>query len=232
MMRFRFANLLRVFLLLSGLALASSAAAQDYKLETFDAAPPAELAPAVRDTLGNAAIRILGPKGPLCEVWFRKAVPARAKAEQTLGVAYGEFEEGTLFGAVHFLLEERDYRKQMVKPGLYTLRYALNPVDGNHMGVSPIRDFLLLLPAADDTNPAVLTRDDTIKLSKKSIGLNHPSVWSITTPASENAKMPAVARLEEEDAWVLYFRIQEQPERGAAAPLAMGLIIFGHAPEA
>ena len=212
--------------------LAPVARAQDYKTETFDAAPPAEIAPAVRDTLSNSAIRVIGPKGPLCEVWLRKAVPARAKAAQTLGVAYGQFEEGTLFGVVRFLLEERDYRKQLVKPGTYTLRYALNPVDGNHMGVSPIRDFILLLPAADDTSPAVLTRDDTIKMSKKAIGLNHPSEWSVSAPTDENAKMPAVARLEEEDAWVLYFRMQIQPEGGAAAPLAMGLIIFGHAPEA
>ena len=233
MMRTRIANILGIFsFILGGLALAPGAIAQDYKVETFDAAPPVELAPAVREALGNSAVRVVGPKGPLCEIWLRKAVPARAKAEQKLGVAYGQFEEGTLFGVVRFLLEERDYRKQLVKPGIYTLRYALNPVDGNHMGVSPIRDFILLLPAADDTSPAVLTRDDTIKMSKKAIGLNHPSVWSVSAPPDENAKMPAVSRLEEEDAWVLYFRMQIQPEGGAATPLAMGLIIFGHAPEA
>lgn len=233
MMRTRIANIRAVFsMLLAGLALAPGVAAQDYKVETFDAAPPAEIAPAVRETLANSAIRVIGPKGPLCEVWLRKEVPARANAEQKLGVAYGQFEEGTLFGVVRFLLEERDYRKQLVKPGVYTLRYALNPVDGNHMGVSPIRDFILLLPASDDASPAVLTRDDTIKMSKKSIGLNHASVWSVSAPADENAKMPAVSRLEEEDAWVLYFRMQIQPVGGTVAPLAMGLIIFGHAPEA
>jgi hypothetical protein len=231
MMRNQTTKLFVTFLFLL-VGLAPVAPAQEYKVESFDAAPPAELSAAVRDTLGSGAIRVIGPKGPLCEVWLRKAVPARAKAAQTLGVAYGQFEEGTLFGAVRFLLEERDYRKQLVKPGVYTLRYALNPVDGNHMGVSAIRDFILLLPATDDSSPAVLTRDDTIKMSKKSIGLNHPSVWSISAPPDENAKMPAVLRLEEEDAWVLYFRVSVQPEGGAAAPLALGLIIFGHAPEA
>ncbi|MBI1738101.1 MAG: hypothetical protein HYR58_02505 [Acidobacteria bacterium] len=219
-------------MLLAGLALASGAHAQDYKVETFDAAAPAELAPAIRETLGSAALRVIGPQGPLCEMWFRTAVPARATTQQKLGVAYGQFEEGTLFGAVRFLRENRDFRKQLVKPGVFTLRYALNPVDGNHMGVSPIRDFLLLLPAAEDVSPANITREDTIKLSKKSIGLNHPSVWSVTSGEGEHAKMPEVARLEEEDAWVLYFRLPVQPAGGAAAPLAMGLIIFGHAPEA
>jgi hypothetical protein len=218
--------------LLAGVALAPSAHAQDYKVESFESAAPAELAPAIRETLGSAAVRVIGPQGPLCEIWFRTAVPARASAQQTLGVAYGQFEEGTLFGAVRFLRETRDFRKQVVKPGVFTLRYAWNPVDGNHMGVSPIRDFLLLLPAAEDVSPANVTRDDVMKLSKKSIGLNHPSVWSIVSGEGEHAKLPEVVRLEEEDAWVLFFRIQVQPAGGAATPLTLGLIVVGHAPEA
>lgn len=226
-------KLLRIcFALLAVLAYAPGARAQDYKVEAFDAAAPAELAPAIRETLGSAALRVVGPEGPLCEIWFRTAVPARAAAQQKLGIAYGQFEEGTLFGAVRFLREARDFRKQLVKPGVFTLRYALNPVDGNHMGVSPIRDFLLLLPAAEDSSPANITKVDTVNLSKKSIGLNHASVWSITSGEGEHARLPGVVRLEDEDAWVLYFRIQVQPAGGAAAPLAMGLIVVGHAPEA
>ena len=232
-MRTSFSWLLRLSVaLLAGVALAPSAHAQEYKVESFESASPAELAPAIRETLSNAAVRVIGPQGPLCEIWFRTAVPARASAQQQLGVAYGEFEEGTLFGAVRFLRESRDFRKQLVKPGVFTLRYGLNPVDGNHMGVSPIRDFLLLLPAAEDVSPANLTRDDALKLSKKSIGLNHPSVWSITSGEGEHSKLPDVVRLEEEDAWVLYFRIQVQPVGGAATPLTLGLIVVGHAPEA
>ncbi|MCL4523756.1 MAG: hypothetical protein M1453_03470 [Acidobacteria bacterium] len=232
-MRTPFSRLLRLSVaLLAGAVLAPGVYAQDYKIESFDSAAPAELAPAIRETLSNAAVRVIGPQGPLCEIWFRTAVPARASAQQTLGVAYGQFEEGTLFGAVRFLRETRDFRKQLVKPGVFTLRYALNPVDGDHMGVSPIRDFLLLLPATEDVNPASFTRDDTIKLSKKAIGVNHPSVWSITSGEGEHAKLPEVIHLEEEDAWVLFYRISVQPAGGAAAPLTLGLIVVGHAPEA
>lgn len=226
-------NILHIcFALLAVLAYGPGARAQDYKVEAFEATAPTELAAAVRETLGSAALRVVGPEGPVCEIWFRTAVPARATAQQKLGVAYGQFEEGTLFGAVRFLRETRDFRKQLVKPGVFTLRYVLNLVDGNHMGVSPIRDFLLLLPAAEDSTAANIPKVDTVNLSKKSIGLNHPSVWSITSGEGEHAKFPGVARLEEEDAWVLYFRIQVQPAGGAAAALAMGLIVAGHAPEA
>jgi hypothetical protein len=224
--------LLSCLTLLAVFTLAPVANAQGFKVEEFSAAAPAELAPAVRETLGNAALRVIGPDGPMCEIWLRKVLPARAAAEQKLGIGYSQFDEGTLFGAVRFLRESRDFRKQLVKPGVYTLRYALNPVDGNHMGVSPIRDFLLLLPTAEDSSPANITRDNTIKLSKESIGLNHPSVWSITGGEGEHAKLPEAAHLEDEDAWVIYFRVQTQPAGGTAAPLVMGLIVFGHAPEA
>ncbi|MBI3663056.1 MAG: hypothetical protein HY234_08425 [Acidobacteria bacterium] len=219
-------------LLVTILVPAAGARAQDYKVETFDAAAPAELAPAIRETLGSAALRVAGPEGPLCEIWLRAVVPARATAQQKLGIAYGQFEEGTLFGAIRFLRETRDFRKQLVKPGVFTLRYALHPVDGNHMGVSPIRDFLLLVPAGEDSNPVNFTRVDVVNLSKKAIGLNHPSVWSLTSGEGEHATIPELVRQEEENLWALYFRVQVQPTGGTPAPLVMGLVVVGHAPEA
>ena len=36
------------------------------------------------------------------------------------------------------------------------MRYALMPDDGNHLGVAPNRDFLLLVRAADDPDPAAV----------------------------------------------------------------------------
>jgi hypothetical protein len=47
---------------------------------------------------------------------------------------------------VHFLHAAADFRGQQVPVGFYTLRYALIPDDGNHLGVSPNPDFLLLIP--------------------------------------------------------------------------------------
>ena len=46
-----------------------------------------------------------------------------------------------------------DYRGQAIPPGSYTLRYAMLPQDGNHMGVAPNPDFLLAIPAAIDSDP-------------------------------------------------------------------------------
>ena len=38
-----------------------------------------------------------------------------------------------------------DIRGKVVKPGVYTLRYALQPQNGDHLGAAPNREFLLLV---------------------------------------------------------------------------------------
>ena len=54
----------------------------------------------------------------------------------------------------------------VIKPGVYTLRYGVQPDNGDHLGVSPHRQFLLISPAADDRNPAPQGHDGTVELSK------------------------------------------------------------------
>ena len=64
--------------------------------------------------------------------------------------------------------------------GTYTLRYGLLPNDGNHMGVAPNRDFLLLLPLLTDSDPAtVYTEKQLYRASGKVAGGAHPTVLSL-----------------------------------------------------
>lgn len=72
-----------------------------------------------------------------------------------------------------------DFRRGRVKPGVYTLRYAQNPVDGNHQGVAPQRDFLLLAQTQADTSAANVARDELLALSRNALGTTHPTVWSL-----------------------------------------------------
>ncbi|MFQ5928023.1 MAG: hypothetical protein ACE5MH_11395, partial [Terriglobia bacterium] len=161
-------------LLFPVLSLAVNAAAQTYKVETFSAPPPSQLAPALRATLASEAIRVVGPEGPFCELWLRKAVPAKATATPELGILYGQLADGSLVGAIRFLSKVKDYRNQQVKPGVYTLRYVVHPVDGNHMGVAPQRDFLLLAPAAADAKPAPPSPLELLARSRETSGTGHP----------------------------------------------------------
>ncbi len=224
--------LLSCSLICTALLPATAAAAQSYKAETSSSPAPQELAAAVRETLASDAIRVVGPNGPLCEIWLRKLVPGKAEAATQLGIAYPQLEEGTLVGTIRFLAEAKDYRRQAIKPGTYTLRYARHPVDGNHMGVAPYRDFLLLAPAAADASIAPLAMTDLLNLSRKASGTGHPSVWSLIPAEGASGTAPSLTHAEDEDRWVLSFRVQMQAGAAAPATQAMALVVVGSAPEA
>jgi hypothetical protein len=78
--------------------------------------------------------------------------------------------------------EFKEIRGKAVKPGVYTLRYGLQPQNGDHLGISTFRDFLLLGPAAIDTDPKVLGFDGAVAISKEVIGTAHPASLSLDPP--------------------------------------------------
>jgi hypothetical protein len=211
-------------------AVASTASAQAYKVETATTPAPQELAAGVHDMLSVDALRVSGAQGIYCELWLRKAVPVKA-ATQGLGIAYGQLSEGEFVGAIRFASAVKDFRGQAIKPGVYTLRYMLQPVDGNHQGVSPYRDFLLLASAALDSSPAVMTTSDLTKLSRRVSGTGHPAVWSLIAADGAPVALPAVAHQEDGDLWVLYFHAPLAAEGSPTGMATIGLVIAGHAPE-
>src|SRR5882724_3389452 len=180
---------------------AARVSAQGYKVESAVVAAPSELSAAVRDSLGPQALRVSGPGGVVCEIWLRKSVPGQVAAPN-LGVVYTQLAEGTLVAAIRFPTDIKDYRRQSVKAGVYTLRYALSPVNGNHQGVAPQRDFLLAIPAAADQDPANVSESQTIELSKKSTSSNHASVWCLMPGDGAASAAPSVTHDGDADLWI------------------------------
>jgi hypothetical protein len=212
---------------------AAAARADDYKVETFEAPPPEEFAAPVRAALGNQALRVMGPDGVLCEIWLRKSVPAKPGAAAPFGIVYGQLAEGTLVAGIRVPESMSDYRRQRIPAGVYTLRYGLHPVDGNHMGVAPHRDFLLLVRAPSDGGLAALPSKTLFELSGKAAGTNHPTVLSLAEPGEPPEELPAVEHDEIEDHWLLYFEITlEDAQGGAAGKATLALVVVGHAAEA
>src|SRR5215469_15313182 len=203
---------------------ARSAGAQGYKAEALNEPPPSDLAASVRTALSLTGIRVTGPSGALCDVWLGKAVPGKANAPQSLGVVFPQFAQGTLVGAIRFPNPVKDYRKQLIKAGAYTLRYALSPENGNHMGVAPQRDFVLASPAAADQDSSTLSFDQTVSLSRKATGSNHPSVWSLAPPEDHPKSLPSVFHLDDGDLWLVEFQLPRQ-----GAPVPMALVVVGAA---
>jgi hypothetical protein len=176
-------------LLAVALMLAGSAAAADLGVETSDAAPPEEVAHAIAAAVGPGSVRIVDGEGPLAELWLREELPT-SEAGQVLEVAFPGIEEGTLVGVVALARPWQEYKALAVAPGVYTLRYALRPADGNHMGVSTYRDFLLLTPAAGDESADPMPPESLGAASMAATGQPHPAtlalfpVWDdLTEPA-------------------------------------------------
>jgi hypothetical protein len=219
-----FGRVLPIFFVLI-LCAAAQVSPQGYKVESAAASAPSELSAGVRDALSPQALRVSGPSGVVCEIWLRKTVPGQA-ATQNLGVIYTQLQEGTLVAAIRFPADLKDYRRQTVKAGVYTLRYALSPVNGNHQGVAPQRDFLLAIPAAADQDPANVSAAQTIELSKKSTSTNHASVWSLMPGDGAAGAAPAVTHDGDADLWIAQFGVSV-----AGTPLRMGLVVVGFGPE-
>ena len=154
---------------------------------TRSAAPPSELAPVIASLLSNEAVGVTAAKpAATLEFWWVKALSMKAG---TGAASWAEVEEGTLVGVVKISADYRDIRGHVVKAGVYTLRFGIQPQNGDHLGVSPFREFLLLGPAAIDTEPAARGHDVTIDISKQSIGGSHPAVWSIDPPVATEAPL-------------------------------------------
>ncbi len=207
---------------------APPAAAQTYKLEKAAAPPPAALSAAVRDSLAPEALRVMGPRGLVCEVWLRKTLPAAPAPTDEPDVKMVRLAEGTLVGAMRLPGDTRDFRQQIIHAGVYTLRYIWQPPTADHLGLAEQRDFLLVAPAAIDVNPAGGTAVETINLSLKVTNTKHPSVWSLAPLAAGAGSLPAIVRNEDNDTWMLGFQATLS---SGGTPLRMGLVVVGHAPE-
>jgi hypothetical protein len=206
--------------------LGRAAAADKFTVKVEDAPPPKELAEPVRALLDSRAMTVVDEKGKvLCTVWPRKALETKATADQAkAGLAYTHLEETTVVAAVKFPDTWIDYRKQKTKPGVYTLRVAIQPMDGDHMGTAPYNEFCLLAAADKDTKPDTMDAMSLHELSAKSGGRKHPSIM-LLFPNPKPADAPAVAA-KPNDTWVLNFRVPSTAA-GQTSALGFGLVVFG-----
>jgi len=143
------------------------------------AKPPAELPGAIAGAVEAHGFRVLDKDGtPLVSIWLATSVKTSKKEVE--GANYPQLDASSFVGVITFDSEGKDLRGQTIAKGTYSLRYALLPSDGNHMGVSPNRDFLLLLPLSSDSDPAtVYTEKQLYRASGKVAGTGHPAVLSL-----------------------------------------------------
>ena len=179
---------------------------------------PAELAPRLAERIspGGLAVAVGGNR---LEFWWVKALALGGSSAGT--GKWSAVGQGTLVGVVRIAATFRDIRGKTVKPGVYTLRYGVQPVNGDHLGVSPFRDFLLLCPAAGDRDPAPLGYEGVAKLSATTIGGAHPATLSIDPPETAAGVLSSHTTELGHRALVV-----EVPLEGGAA-LRFGIVLIG-----
>ncbi|HWB83430.1 MAG TPA: hypothetical protein VG675_04775 [Bryobacteraceae bacterium] len=194
--------------------LTATTAFAQYKMEPISTAPP-NLPAAYASLVQSQGYRITGPDGPWCDIWFRKTIPTGPKSDQP-SVAFPTIQQGTFLGILQFPGKGADRRGQTINAGVYTLRYSLNPVNGDHGGIAPQRDFALMTPIANDTDPnAMPTFEALVAMSTKASNSPHPAVLELEPPLGTT--FPAFAKEGDHD-WPLSVKIGD---------LAISIILAG-----
>src|SRR5438093_4160389 len=164
--------------------------AADVSVKVADKEPPKQIAESIRKTLQPTAVQLLHGDTPAFEFWFGSEIPLKSKpgsAEKALDA----FQETTLLGAVAVGSGQRDYKDNDIAAGLYTMRFGLQPQDGDHLGTAEYPYFAVLIPAASDTKPdGITTFKAMTKASGKDTSSNHPVVLSLRPASSDSGDLP------------------------------------------
>ena len=181
----------------------------------------------IADLLEPTGYRIMGPKGAICDVSLVKSLAVRPGFKPALNVKY-PFTSGQLIGVLRVSKNASftDFRGQELKAGVYTLRYGIQPEDGNHIGTSEVYDFLLALPAKIDQDPKPLNLlDEFHERSAKSAGSTHPAIFSLL-PAEKRAEAASLSHDEDHDFWILNVTGSGK-EKNKSVKIPIRIIVLG-----
>jgi hypothetical protein len=143
-------------------------------------------------------------------------------------VAY-PFSQGQLIGVLRFGRKGADFRDQEIAKGVYTLRYAQQPVDGNHVGTSLTRDFLCLSAADADKSTKPVELQTLIEQSAAAAESKHPAMLALKKPKADGDK-PTLAHDEAAELWLATI-VGKAGAGGKTSALPLGVVVVGRANE-
>ncbi len=203
-----------------------AAAKATHELSTVKAAPEG-VAKELTGLLQGEGYQVSGTGGPIGTVWLAKSMPVKAGFKPTLNVKY-PFATGEFLGVlqVHEKAKFTDFRGQEIKPGVYTLRYGRQPEDGNHIGTSELYDFLVAIPAKDDTSAeAIGSFANLAKMSAKTSGGTHPAIFSLL-PVEKPTVKATLEHNEDADHWILNATTSGKTDK-TDVPVAVRMVVVG-----
>jgi hypothetical protein len=170
--------------------LGASLSAADLTLKVAEKPPPKDLESSICAKLQTKAVQLLDGDKPVFEFWLSAEIPL-ASIPASAANALDAIKQATLLGAVAVSRDARDYRDDELRSGVYTMRFALQPQDGNHLGTSEFSYFAVLTPAKIDTNPDGITDYKTlVKASSKETSTDHPVILSLRPASTDPGEFP------------------------------------------
>ena len=215
----------RLVLATTMFAFGATARADEYALGQTDESPEG-LSEGVAAAIAPQGLLLTGPKREYASLWLAESLPVAADFEATAAIRY-PFQPGQLIGVLQVprRADFLDFRGNELERGTYTLRYGRMPLDGNHIGVSDLVDFLVAIPADQDEDPAVLEDPQTmVELSAEASGTTHPAILSLE-PA-EDAADATLTHDEDREFWILQLQADAQQD-GESTKLPIRLVVAG-----
>ena len=165
----------------------------DFSIKTVEKPPPVEIDPAIAKLLQPRTLQLIEGDKPIWEFWFCSATPLQA-TPQSVAKSLDAIKSTTLFGVAVVRDGQRDYKNNEIPPGVYTLRFLLQPQDGNHLGTAEYSYFVVLVQAKLDRKPDGLTDyKSLVKASSKDTSSDHPPVISLRPVIAPEANLPKLA---------------------------------------
>jgi hypothetical protein len=217
-----------LLLTLAFLAMSRAAQAQaDYSLEPSPPLASLHLPAALANRLHEQGSRLVrtagGAHDPICDVWWVKATPAAQPPSTGAGILYGKLRKGAVVGVLRFLnADAEDSRDQKLKPGGYTMRYAQVLPGNEETGSAEYRDFLLLIPVAEDRQVTTALSDaEMTRLSIVATGTRLPALLSLVPPNPAYKRLPAVVA---DDVGNCSLQVSLRDEAGSEFSLSLLLV--------
>jgi hypothetical protein len=201
------------------LFIAVSADAQTLTPSALTSPPPDELSPGIKGKLQKTGFKVVAGDVTL-DFWWVTALEMSADGE-----GWENVESGTLVGAMRVTGSFKEIRGKPVKPGVYTIRFGLQPQNGDHLGISPNREFVVLSPAAADPDPKILGFDGVVAVSKQTIGTAHPAGLSLDPPVAPDQTLSTYANDQGHKGVV--FEVARSINGKTSGTLRFGLILIG-----
>ncbi|MEK6238804.1 MAG: hypothetical protein N2C14_29160 [Planctomycetales bacterium] len=210
----------------------AQARADEYSIaELKEPAPADAVSPEVAKTLAKTGFRVSLGEKTICDLWLRGEWPGRTGFKPSASVLY-PFSQGDLIGVARYHAGKKhtDFRQQRIRSGAYTLRYGLQPEDGNHVGTSDTRDFLMVIKADDDKTTKAPDQKSLFEKSSAAVGSDHPCMLSMTQTSASPKDVLSIHHEEDEDWWIV--RVPGLVRKGEKKqPLSVEFVIVGFGEE-